>query len=195
MKKTYLDCLNPIFFDEEKANQFDKNLFFETLLISDKVILTNEHFLDCIEHSKDSVSSLLNLLEKDELSIFYDFLPVGFIKHPENNIMIELKMNKDVDIENNFFADKRYKNLERKSRRIIEKKVHSLDFTGFDLNKVCLHICSILNNKNLLANIYKSSKPNHLLPDVIKNEKYKVNVKKIYFTLKQSTLVKDLEIC
>lgn len=176
MKKTCLDVFNPIFVGESRANQFDKSLFYETLLTNDKIVLTNGHFLDCVELSTNSLPKLLSLLDKDELSIFYDFVPIRYIKHSEENIMIELKINKSIDLDH-FNADERYKSLKRNYRRLIDRKIQVLDYNHIDMNRLCEYACSILNDKQLLVDIYKSTRPNHLLNDVLDKFEYKVTVK------------------
>lgn len=64
MKKTCLDAFNPIYVGESRANQFDRFLFYETLVTNNKVVLTNNHFLDCIELSRGDLPSLFRLLDK-----------------------------------------------------------------------------------------------------------------------------------
>lgn len=177
MKKTCLDAVNPIFLGQpNRVNQFDKNLFFETLLTNDKIVLTNNHFLDCIELSDNDLPRLFRLLEKDDLSIFYDFIPLRYKKHQEKNVMIELEINKSIDLEH-FCADQRYKSLKRNYRRLIDRKIQILDAKQVDFQGLCQYVCSILNDKRLLADIYKSTKPFHILNELIQDYEYNVTTK------------------
>lgn len=176
MKKTCLDAFNPIHVGTKRANQFDKSLFYETFVTNDKIVLTNDHFLDCIELSENELSTLFRLLEKDELSIFYDHVPLRYIKHPENNVMIEIELNESVNLDH-FFVDERYSSLNRKYRRIIDKKIQTLDHKLIDINSLCDFVCSILNDKELLKEIYKSTKPYHILSDNLQFYEYKITAK------------------
>ncbi|KJD42289.1 hypothetical protein [Paenibacillus terrae] len=176
MKKTCLDAFNPIYFGEAKANQFDKNLFYETLVTNDKIVLANDHFLDCVELSAKSLPRLFRLLEKDEISIFYDFVPLRYIKHSEENVMIELELKESVNLDH-FFANERYKNLKRNYRRLIDSKIQILDCKQIDFNGLCQYACSILNDKQLLVDIYRSTKPYHMINDILQHFEYTVTAK------------------
>lgn len=192
MKKTCLDAYNPIFFGDKRANQFDKNLFFETLVTNDKIVLTNNHFLECVELSENCLPELFTLLEKDALTILFDFVPFRLIKHQEENVMIELKLKENVNLDN-FFSDERYKSLKRNHRRLIDKKIQTLDCKQINFNNFCEYACSIFNDKQLLIDTYKSTKPNHILNDCLQYLEFRVTVKDGIFSIEtESNKKKDL---
>lgn len=67
--------------------------------------------------------------------------------------MIQLELNKGLKLEH-FFEDERYRNLKREYRRLIDRKIKVFDCREIDINNLQNYACLILNDKQLLADIY-----------------------------------------
>jgi len=102
----------------------------------------------------------------------------------------EIKLNKSVNLDY-FFDDERYSSLNRNHRRIIDRKIETLDHKLIDINSLCEFVCSILNDRDLLKEIYKSTKPHHFLSESLQFYEYTITAKDGVFFIESD--VRDIK--
>lgn len=67
----------------------------------------------------------------------------------------------------------------------IDNFIETLDYEQIDFNDLCEYVCSILNDKQILVEIYKSTKLHHFIKDFFfANLNIKSLLRMEYFILK-----------